>query len=253
MRGQSWSSRELWKEFGVRGPGCNLGVPSLIPTRILWGKWHYEEIGPEKLSNSSQVPGACVLSCLSCVWLFVTLWMVAHQAPLSMGLCRQEYWSGLPCLPPRDLLTQDRTHSLPSPALAGRFFTTSTTWEAPTCPVKVKVAQSCHPVDYTVRGILQARILGVGNLSLLQTIFPTQGSNPGLPHCGQILYQLSHKGCPRILEWVAYPFSSGSSPPRNRTWVSCITGRFFTNWAIREAQGSSSKWQNWLKAYVCQT
>ena len=40
---------------------------------------------------------------------------------------------------------------------------------------------------------------GVGSLSLLQGIFPTQGSNPGLPHCRQILYQLSHKGSPRIL------------------------------------------------------
>ena len=76
---------------------------------------------------------------------------------------------------------------------------------------------------------------GVGSLSLLQGIFPTQGLNPGLPHCRQILYQLSHKGSPRIPEWVAYPFSSGSFWPRNWTGVSCITGRFLTNWAIREA------------------
>ena len=76
---------------------------------------------------------------------------------------------------------------------------------------------------------------GVGNLSLLQWIFPTQGLNPGLPHSGQILYQLSHKGSPRILEWVAYPFSRGSSWPRNRIGVSCVAGGFFTNWAIREA------------------
>ena len=62
--------------------------------------------------------------------------------------------------------------------------------------VKVKVTQSC-PTLYT----------GMGSLSLLQGIFPTQGSNPGLPHCRQILYQLSHKGSPRMLEWVAYPFS----------------------------------------------
>ena len=52
---------------------------------------------------------------------------------------------------------------------------------------------------------------GEGRCSLLKGIFPTQGSNPGLPHCGQILYQLSHKGSPRILEWVAYLFSRGSS------------------------------------------
>jgi len=48
-------------------------------------------------------------------------------------------------------------------------------------------------MDYTVHGILQARIVE-GSLSLLQGIFPTQGSNPGLSRCRQILYQLSHKG-----------------------------------------------------------
>ena len=74
-----------------------------------------------------------------------------------------------------------------------------------------------------------AQNTGVGSLSLLQGIFPTQGSNPGLPHCRRILYQLSHKGSPRTLEWVAYPFSSRSSWPRNWTGVSCIAGGFFTN------------------------
>ena len=66
-------------------------------------------------------------------------------------------------------------------------------------------------MDYTVHGILQARLLQksrVGSLSLLQGIFSAQGSNPGLLHCRQILYQLSHKGSPRILEWIDSPFSS---------------------------------------------
>ena len=76
---------------------------------------------------------------------------------------------------------------------------------------------------------------GVGSLSPLQGILPTQGSNPGLPHCRWILYQLSHKGSLRILEWAACSFSSGSSWPRNGTGVSCIAGRFFTNWGMREA------------------
>ena len=76
---------------------------------------------------------------------------------------------------------------------------------------------------------------GVGSLSLLQGTFPTQESNQGLPHCRQILYQLSYKGSPRILEWVAHSFSRGSSWPRDQIRVSCIAGRFFTNWAIREA------------------
>ena len=76
---------------------------------------------------------------------------------------------------------------------------------------------------------------GVGSLSLLQGIFPTQGLNPGLPHCRRILYQLSHKGSPRILEWVACPFSRRIFQPKNWIGVSYIAGRFFTNWAIREA------------------
>ena len=54
---------------------------------------------------------------------------------------------------------------------------------------------------------------GVGILSLLQRIFPTQGSSPGLPHCRRIFYQLSHKGSPRTLEWVAYHFSRDRPDP----------------------------------------
>ena len=119
--------------------------------------------------------------------------------------------------------------------------------------VKVKVTQLCptlcHPMDYTVHRILQARILEwvafpfsressqpkspalqadslpaepqgkpkntrVGSLSLLQGIFLTQESNQGLLHCRRILYQLSHQGIPRILKWVAFPFFRGSYQPR---------------------------------------
>ena len=79
--------------------------------------------------------------------------------------------------------------------------------------------------------------IGMGSLSLLQGFFPSQGSNLGLPHCRQILYQLSHKRSLGILEWVAYLVSSGSSWPRNWTRVSCIAGRFFNNWVIREVMG----------------
>ena len=72
---------------------------------------------------------------------------------------------------------------------------------------------------------------GVGSCSLLREIFPTQGSNPDLPHCRQILYKLSHQGSPRIWEWIVYPFFRGSSQPRSRTGVSCTVGRYFTSWA----------------------
>jgi len=79
----------------------------------------------------------------------------------------------------------------------------------------MKVAQSCptlcNPMGYTDHGLLQAQNTGVGSCSLLPGIFPTQRSNSGLPHCRQILYQLSHQGSPRILEWVASLFFRGSS------------------------------------------
>ena len=68
----------------------------------------------------------CVLSHFSRVQLFVTLWTIAHQSPLSMGFFRQEYWSGLSFPPPGDLLNPGiEPESLTSPALAGGFFTTA--------------------------------------------------------------------------------------------------------------------------------
>ena len=93
-------------------------------------------------------------------------------------------------------------------------------------------------MDYTVHGILQARILEWVVSSLLQGIFPTQGSKPGLAHCRQILYQLSHKESSRILEWVDYPFFRGSSQPRNQTMVSCTAGRFFTISATKKPKNA---------------
>ena len=83
---------------------------------------------------------------------------------------------------------------------------------------------------------------GVGSLSLLQRFFPNQGSNPGPLHCKHIFfYQLSPKGISRILEWVVNPFSRRSSWYRDWTGVSCITGRLFANWAIKESN-TYSEW-----------
>ena len=106
------------------------------------------------------------------------------------------------------------------------------------------IAQSCPTLwtSWTVAhqdplsmGILWARILELSCHALLQEIFPTQGSNPGLPHCRWILNHLSCQGSPLILEWVAYPFFRGSSPPRDWTRVSCNADGFFISWATREA------------------
>ena len=71
-----------------------------------------------------------VLSCFSHVQLCATLWTVTHQAPLSIGISRQEYLSGLLCPSSGDLPNPGiELTSLRSPALVGGFFTTSTTWE----------------------------------------------------------------------------------------------------------------------------
>ena len=99
--------------------------------------------GKPVLENSLLVPqkikyrvNLCVCL-LSCVWLFSTLWTVAHQAPLSMGFSRQEYSmaSGLPCPLQGGAWGSPNSGIKPvSPvplALAGKFFTTSNTWEAP--------------------------------------------------------------------------------------------------------------------------
>ena len=137
---------------------------------------------------------------------------------------------------PRDLSHPEIEPESPAcPELAGRFLTTSTTWEAKsTIKWKLLSLVRLFVTPWTNSPWNSpGQNTGVGSLSLLQGIFPTQGSNAGLPHCRWILYQLSHKGSPRILEW-AFPFSSGSFWPRNQTRVFCIVGRFFTNWATRD-------------------
>ena len=113
-----------------------------------------------------------------------------------------------------------------------------------------------------------AQNTGAGSLSLLQGIFPTQGLNPGLLRCRQILYQLSHREAPKVnkiivyfccclvpklcltlwdpmeysspgssvhrisqgrtLEWVAIPFSRGSSWPRDWIHISCMSKQVIT-------------------------
>ena len=91
---------------------------------------------------------AYMLSCFSPVQLFVTLWTVAHQSPLSMGFSRQEYWSGLLCPPPGDLPHPEiELASLMSPALSGGFFTTSTTWEAHLYTYMLRVNLHCCRVE----------------------------------------------------------------------------------------------------------
>ena len=119
-----------------------------------------------------------------------------------------------------------------TPSLQGKFIIQESNWntiesESESCSI---MSDSLPPHGLYSPWNSPGQNTGVGSLSLLQRIFPTQRSNSG-----QILYHLNHKGSPRILECVAYPFSTGSSQPRNETRVTCIAGRFFTNLVNREA------------------
>ena len=124
-------------------PALQLELTPISPLvlRPLDLDWNYTHISPRTPAWRCQVMGqipmsqffainlykyaslACMLSHYSHVWLFATAWTVAHQAPLSMGFSRQEYWSGLPRPPPGDLPNPGVEPKSPvSPALAGRFF-----------------------------------------------------------------------------------------------------------------------------------
>ena len=112
---------------------------------------------------------------------FVTPWTVAHQAPLFMGFSRQKYWSDLPCTPPRGLPDPGiKLTSLMSPALAGRFFTTTPSWEV--LKVKVLITQLClthgmQPTKLLCPRDFPGKKAGMGCHSLLQGIFPIQRMN----------------------------------------------------------------------------
>ena len=183
----------------------------------------------------------------------VTKWRKSHtHKPWGESNLRElRDWFPCKCLihrQPRLISWQMKTiqKSLPVHSQASQF-TTWTLARPLLFALKLKSeSESCSVVSDSLRphGLHSpwnspGQNTGAGSLSLLQGIFPTQGPNPGLPLCRQILYQLSHKGSPRLLEWGAYPFSSRSSPPRNRTGVYCVAGGFFTSWATREARSES--------------
>ena len=145
-----------------------------------------------------------MLSHISHVWLFATLWTVACQIPLSRGFSRQEYWSGLSFPSPGDL---------PRPTIEPASLM-SWHWQVGSLPLvppeEVKWNQLCptlcDPMDCSLPGSSVHGILQV-----------------------------------RILEWVVISFSRGASQPRDWTWVSCIAGRRFTLWATRELPAPPGK------------
>ena len=129
----------------------------------------------------------------------VILWTVAHQAPLSIGFSRQEYWSVLPCPRLGDLPDPGiEPAPLTSPASTGWFFTTSATWFVPWKWKWGRVRLFATPWTVAYQGPPSMEFSRKGYWSGLPFpspgIFPTQGSNLGLPHCRQTLYHLSHQG-----------------------------------------------------------
>ena len=148
---------------------------------------------------------ACLLNCFIHVWLLATQWTVAWQGPLPMGFSRQEYWSRFLCPPPGDLpdpgikpmspvVSALQVDSLTIGPLGKPLNLRHKAINSESCS---DISKSLWPVAYIVHWILQVRILEWVDFFLLQGIFPSRGSNPGLPHCRQILYQLSHKGSPK--------------------------------------------------------
>ena len=126
----------------------------------------YKKKKKRKMSSGTSCAVRCLVS-QSCP-ISVTPWTVAHQAPLSMGFPRQEFWSGLPSPTPGDLPNTEiepRSPTLQEDSLPS---------EPPGKPMNTEL----------------------GSLSLLQGISPTQELNQGLLNCRQILYQLSYQGSP---------------------------------------------------------
>ena len=91
----------------------------------------------------------------------------------------------------------------------------------------------------SIDGDSPGRNTGVGCHALFQGTFPTHGLNPGFPHCKRVLYCLSYQGSPRILEWIAYPFSRG--PSQESTW-----GLLHCRWILYQLSYPGSSYQKLL-------
>ena len=120
-------------------------------------------------------------------------------------------WASLPPIPPS---RSSQSAEPSSPCYVAASYCAVLCLAAQSCPT-ICNPMDCSPPGSSVHGNSPGKNTGMGCHGILQGIFLTQGLNPGIPHCRQILYTLSHQGSPRILEWVAYPFSRVTSQPRN--------------------------------------
>ena len=209
---------------------------------------------------------------LSHVQLFATPWTVAHQAPLSMEFSRLEYWSRLwfP-IPGGSFQSRDQTHVSFISCIGRWILHHWATWKPSSLCILCQIILS-----YWVANLLEDPIssiyakwsesrsvvsdslpphwlysswnslgqnTGVSRLSLLQGIFPTQGWNPGLPHCRRILYQLSHKGSPNQLSYQGSPQYTPIS-----SWIQSF---FSSLQAGSMAPGAWNGRETWLVVEAC--
>ena len=91
---------------------------------------------------------------------------------------------------------------------------------------------------------------GMGSRSLLQGIFPTQGSNPGLQHCRQILYQLSRQGSPKCILSVLRGMWDLSSLSRYWTWPPALEAQSLNHWTAREDNNPYSEGKTWVNIWI---
>ena len=184
-----------------------------------------------------------MLTCFSHVWLFTTLWTLASQTLLSMGVSRQEYWNALPYLPPGDL---------PNPGLKPAVSYVSCIGRQVLYHYSHLGSLLCH-LEYYLTSVNFSSLI-CKRETIPQIISPLQKPLYKLCFMCQMLSHLcdpmdcSLPGSSvheilqaRILEQVAISFSRGPSWPRDGTQVSCSAGKFFTVWTTREVQ-MLNKW-----------
>ena len=178
-------------------------IPGILQARTLeWVAISFSNVWKRQVKVKS----------LSCVRLLATPWTAAYQAPPSMGLSRQEYWSGVP------VPSAKKPASLKSLSLWLLLGATKLWhWLTGVFP-EVFSLIPCVQSEAGRKSKSKSKSKSLSHVWLFAT--------PWTVACG-ILQT-------RIPVWVAFPFSSGSSQPRKQTRVCCMAGGFFTNWAIRE-------------------
>ena len=225
-----WASQGPWGKSSDRGPGgsCRFGGACLLRVCLsVTGGWTrsraFTEVkGGQPDLVSASLPAACLLSptpgedlwthrlqassCGSCVKVALSCPTLCDPMDCTVrGILQARILEWVVKSFSRVRLCDPMDCSLPGSSVHGIFLAVVLEWIAISFSRGIFPTQGSNPGLPPCRQMLyclshQGSPAGVGSLSLIQGIFPTRKSNPGLLHCGQILYQLSHNGSPGILE-----------------------------------------------------